>query len=149
MAAKGSVYANDILALIFNGTAITNLAQNGVSPLTTLYMSLHTANPHTTAGSGTVDTQNASEAAYGSYARQPVNRDGTGFNVSAAAVNLVTLLQFPQASSGSETETYFGVGVAVSGATKLLYWGTITPNIVVATGITPELTTAANLVTET
>ena len=46
MAAKGSTFDNDLLKLIFNGTTIANIADNAVSsPLTNLYVSLHTATP--------------------------------------------------------------------------------------------------------
>ncbi len=37
------------------------------------------------------------------------------------------------------------MGVATSGATKLLYSGTVTPNIVVSNGVTPVLTTASTI----
>ena len=38
--------------------------------------------------------------------------------------------------------THWSVGVASSGATKILYSGTVTPNISVSNGVTPQLTTA-------
>ena len=41
---KSSTFDNDLLKLIFNATAIANIADNaGSSPLTNLYLSLHTA----------------------------------------------------------------------------------------------------------
>ena len=46
------------------------------------------------------------------------------------------------ATGGSETITHFSVGKAVSGATDILYHGTVTPNIAVSDGVTPSLTTA-------
>ena len=40
MAAKGSTFSNDLLKLIFNATAIANIADNAASgPLTNLYVS--------------------------------------------------------------------------------------------------------------
>ncbi len=43
---KGNTFENDLLKLIFNATAIANIADNaGSSPLTNLYVSLHTADP--------------------------------------------------------------------------------------------------------
>lgn len=45
-AGKGDTFENDVLKLIFNGTAIANLADNAASsPLTNLEVSLHTADP--------------------------------------------------------------------------------------------------------
>ena len=46
MAGKTDVFENDILKLIFNASAIANLADNAASsPVTKLYLSLHTADP--------------------------------------------------------------------------------------------------------
>ena len=43
---KGNTFENDLMLLVFNATAIANLADNaGTSPLTNLYVSLHTADP--------------------------------------------------------------------------------------------------------
>lgn len=133
---KGNTFENDLLLLIFNATAIANIAQNGTSPLTDLYVALHTADP------GEAGAQNASECAYGSYQRQAVARSGSGWTVSNNSVSPAANIDFPAASSGTETVTHFSVGVAVSGATKILYSGTVTPNIAVTTGVTPRLTTA-------
>lgn len=140
MAAKGSTFDNQLLALIFNGTTIANIAQNAsVSPLTNLYVSLHTANP------GVGGSQTTSEAAYGSYARVAVARTSGGWTVSGSSVSPVSNISFPQATSGTETETYFAVGTASSGAGQILYFGTITPNISVATGVIPVLTSASTV----
>ena len=137
MAGKGNTCENDLLQLIFNAVDIVNIADDAVSaPLTNLFVALHTADP------GEAGLQNTTEAAYGAYARQTVARTSGGWTVSAASVSPVANIDFPEASSGSETETDFSVGVAVSGATKILYFGTISPTIVVVTGVTPRLTTA-------
>lgn len=141
MAAKGTTFDNDLLKLIFNATAIANMADNAAtSPFTNLYVSLHTATP-----AGT--SQATSEAAYTSYARIAVARTSGGWTVTSASVSPVADVTFPAATGGSETETFFGVGTASSGAGKLLYYGTITPNIVVSTGVTP-IVTAASTITE-
>ena len=135
---KGSVFDNDLLQLIFNGVAIPGIADNAAtSPLTNLYLSLHTSDP------GVVSDQATSEAAYQGYARQAVPRDPTGFNVSGGRIaSLASTVSFP-ASTGSapETETFAAVGTAATGAGKILYVGPITPPINVATGTVPQLTT--------
>jgi hypothetical protein len=139
---KGSVFANDLLKLIFQGTTIANLADNTVtSPLGSLFVALHTADPSTTAGAGTVNTQNASEASYTGYARQAVLRSATGFTVAGNTVTLAALTSFGACTAGSSTITHFSIGVASSGATKLLYVGTVTPNIAVSAPINPQLGT--------
>lgn len=134
---KGNTFENDLLKLIFNATAIANIADNAASsPLTNLFVALHTADP------GEAGLQNASECAYGSYARVTVARTTGGWTVTNNSVSPVANIDFPAATSGTETATHFSVGVAVSGGTKLLYSGTITPNISISSGVTPRLTTA-------
>lgn len=142
MAAKGSTFDNDLLKLIFNATAIGNIADNaGSSPLTNLYVSLHTASP--TAGG----SQTSSECAYTSYARVAVARTSGGWTVSTNTVAPVAAISFPACTGGTETATYFAVGTASSGTGKVLYWGTVTPNISISSGVTPSLTTST-LITE-
>jgi len=51
-------------------------------------------------------------------------------------------------TGGSGTVTHFGIGTASSGAGKLLYSGTVTPNIVCGNGVTPSLVAATTSVTE-
>jgi hypothetical protein len=137
---KSATFDNDLLLLIFNATTIANLAINATSsPLTSLYVSLHTANP------GTAAPQTTSEAAYTGYARQAVTRSNVGFTVTAASVSPAANVTFPAATAGSETETYFGIGTAVSGTGKLLYSGAISPTIAVVAGVQPVLTTASTV----
>jgi len=138
MAAKGTTFSNDLLKLIFNATAIANIADNAASaPLTNLYLSLHTADP-AAAGS-----QTTSEIAYTSYARVAVARTTGGWTVTTNSVSPVATVAFPAGTGGSGTATHGMVGTAVSGTGKQLYRGTVTPNIVTGDGITPQLTTAS------
>jgi hypothetical protein len=138
---KGATFSNDLLKLTFNATGIANIADNtATSPLTNLYVALHTANP------GAAGTQQTSEAAYTSYGRATVARTTGGWTASSAqSTSPVAAITFAAATGGSETETYASVGVAISGATKLLYSGTVTPNIAVVSGVTPQLTTGSTI----
>lgn len=134
---KGNTFENDLLKLIFNATAIANMADNAASsPLTNLYVSLHTADP------GEAGDQTTSEVAYTSYARVAVARTTGGWTVVNNSVSPAANIDFPAGTGGSGTATHFGVGTAASGAGKLLYKGAITPNIVTGNGVTPRLTTA-------
>jgi hypothetical protein len=134
---KGDTFENDLLKLIFNATAIANLADNAASsPITNLQLSLHTADP------GETGTQTTNEIAYTSYARVAVARTTGGWTVTNNSVSPVANIDFPAGTGGSGTATHFGVGTAASGAGKLLYKGTVTPNIVTGSGVTPRLTTA-------
>ena len=138
MAAKSNTLANSILGLLFNGTAVTGIAMNTTtSPITNLYVSLHTASP------GAAGTQTTNEAAYGGYARVAVARTSGGWTVSGLNVSPTATIIFPTATSGTETETYVGIGTASSGAGVLLYFGAVSPTIPVVTGGIPELNTGS------
>jgi hypothetical protein len=137
---KSNTFENDWLKLIFNATAIANLADNAASsPLTNLYVSLHTADP------GEAGNQSTSEISYTSYARVAVARTSGGWTVTNNSVSPVANIDFPAATGGSGTVTYFGVGSASSGAGVLYYSGTVSPSISVTSGVTPRLTTASTI----
>jgi len=136
MASKSNSLENSILLLLFNGTSIADLAEDEVaSPATNLEIALHTGDP------GEAGSQTTSEATYGSYARVNVARTSGGWTVTANSVSPAAAITFPEATSGSETITHFSVGVPVGDV--IMYYGTVTPNIVVTTGVIPELTTAS------
>lgn len=138
--AKGATFDNDLLKLIFNATAIANMADNAASsPLTNLYVSLHTADP-TSAGS-----QTSSEANYTSYARVAVARTSGGWTVTGNSVSPAATISFPACTGSTNTVTNWAVGTASSGAGKILYTGAVSPNISVASGVTPQLTTASTV----
>ena len=134
---KTNNWENSILTLLFNATATANVADNAASsPLTNLYVSLHTSDP------GEAGDQTTNECAYTSYARVAVARSGSGWTVTNNSVSPAANIDFPAATGGSETATHFGVGSSSSGAGVLYYKGTIDPDIVISSGVTPRLTTA-------
>jgi len=134
---KSDVFENDLLKLIFNGTAIADLAQDDSSaPATTLTVALHTSDP---AEGG---TQASNEISYTGYARVAVARTTGGWTVTANSVSPVANIDFGQMTAGAGgSVTHFSVGTGVSN--KLLYSGTVTPNIVVTNGVIPRLTVAS------
>jgi len=138
---KGDTFENDLVKLIFQATAIENIADNASSaPLTNLYVGLHTADP------GETGTQNTSETAYTGYARVAVARTSGGFTVTNNSVSPAANIDFGEctASPGGAI-THFVIGTASSGAGKLLYSGTVTPNITVAVGVIPRLKTTSTV----
>lgn len=140
MAGKSDTFENDWLKLIFQATAIANIADNAASsPLTSLYVALHTADP------GEAGVQNTSEATYTGYARVAVARTAGGWTVTGSSVSPVAAISFGACTAGTNTITHWSVGVASSGATKILYSGAVTPNISVSNGVTPQLTTASTV----
>ena len=141
---KGNTFENDLVKLIFNATAIANLADNAASsPLANLVFQLHTADP------GEAGDQTTNECTYTSYARVAVARTSGGFTVSGNSVTLAANQDFPNPSDSTnlpQTATHFSIGTASSGAGKVLYKGAITPNIVISnTGVTPRLTTGTSI----
>jgi hypothetical protein len=139
---KGDTFENDFVKLIFQASAIANIADNAAtSPLTNLYLSLHTADP------GEAGSQTTSEATYTSYARVAVARTSGGFTISGNQVTLAANADFPAATGGTNTITHFGIGTASSGAGKLLYKGSLSPSISVSSGVTPRINSGV-IVTE-
>jgi hypothetical protein len=131
---------NGILKLIFNATTFANIADNAAaSPITNLYVSLHTADPADN------NSQTTSETSYTSYARVAVARSSSGWTVSGNTAIPVANIDFPACTGGTATITHFGVGTASSGTGQMLYSGTVTPNISVSSGVTPRLTTATTI----
>jgi hypothetical protein len=139
---KGNIFENDFVKLIFNGTAIANIADNAaLSPLTSLYLSLHTADV------GETGDQTTSEANYTGYVRVAVARNSSGFSISNNAVTLVENTEFPPCTGGSSTISHFAIGTSASGAGKILYKGAVSPTITVTNGVTPRLN-SGTIVTE-
>lgn len=138
---KSDTFENDLLKLIFNNTAIGTVGDtSGLQPSATagsLYVSLHTSDP------GEAGTQATNETTYTGYARVGVVRSGSGWTVTGNSVSPAATIGFGQCTAGTATITHFGVGTASSGAGKLLYSGTVSPNIAISSGVTPQLTTGS------
>lgn len=138
---KGNTFEEDLLKLIFNGTAITNLADNAASsPLTNLYLALHTADP------GEGGSQTTSEVAYTGYARVAVARTSGGWTVTASSVSPTAAIEFGEMSSGTPgTATHASIGTASSGAGKILYKGALNPSVAYNVGVIPRLRTTSTI----
>jgi hypothetical protein len=137
---KSNVFETDLLLLIFNNTDIANIGDAagilGSAGAGNLYVSLHTADP------GETGTAVTSETAYTNYARQALARaaGAGGFTVSGNSVSPTDDVDFPEcgATPGAPL-THFGIVNTASGAGKLLYSGTLTPNITMAEGVIPRV----------
>ena len=133
---KATTFDNDLLKLIFNGTPIANIADNAASsPLTNFYVSFHNADP------GVGGSQTTSETAYTSYARTAVPRTSVGWTVTGNQVVPAANVNAPLCTGGTDTLTFFSVGIAASGTGKILYRGPLSPTISVNSGVTPQLQT--------
>ena len=143
---KNNSFSIQVLQSVFLATYanIAGLWGAAGSPLTSLYVSLHTANP------GVTGNQTTSEAAYGSYARVGVSRGGSGWSLTGETISNVAAISFPTSTgSPSEIETYVGIGTLATGAGNLLYYGAVTSGLAVnSAGITPQFAISALTVTE-
>lgn len=143
---KGNSFITDLLTLLFNNTNMANYGDatgvRGSSTAGSFYLSLHTADP------GAAGSQTTSEAAYTGYTRVAVARSSSGFTISGQAVTLTSNVSFPAGSGGGETCTYVGIGRDSSGAGKILYRATLTPNIVTGNGVTPVVNSGGTGIVE-
>lgn len=147
MANIGGTTEGNILKLIYNATAWANYADNAAtSPQTNIGVALHTADP------GTAGTAATSEIAYTGYTRVNVARTTGGWTVTAtgpASTSPVAAINFPAGTGGSGTvtnwSTSFSNAAPPTGTQTLLWMGTVTPNIVTGSGVTPSLSTASTI----
>lgn len=140
---KGDTTEGGILGLIFEAETFEGIAEDySGSPATTvLDVALHTADP------GEGGTQSTNEASYPNYARQSLARGGSpaGWVRDGNSVSPAADISFPEAGAlADETITHASIGF---GGT-ILYRGAITPEIVVASGVTPKLLAEGSTVTE-
>lgn len=139
---KTDVYENSILGLLFNATPISQIAINASStPLTSLWVSLHTADP------GETGTQGTSEASYAGYTRISVARTTAGWVVTGNSVSPVATITYGTATSTSTgTLTHFGCGASSASTGGALYYkGTISPNINYGQNVVARLTTGSSI----
>lgn len=126
-----------IMALIFQAAAWANMADNAATtPQTNISVAAHTADP------GETGTQSTSEVAYTSYARVNVARTSGGWSQSGGVVNPVAAISFPAGTGGSGTITHGTVGKTGGGSSDVWMRGTVSPNIVCGSGITPQFSTS-------
>lgn len=140
-------FESNALKLIFQNINWANVGDatglRGSSTAGSHYISLHTADP------GEAGDQTTSEATYTSYARVAVTRDNTAFTVSGTAPTQVanaSTVNFPAATGGTNTITFFGIGTASSGTGHLLLSGSVA-SLIVNSGITPSFAAAAMVAT--
>lgn len=138
---KGNTFENDLLKLILNATAIANIADNAAtSPLTNLFVSLHTADP------GEAGDQTTNETAYTGYARVSVARTTGGWTVTNNSVSPVANIDFGECTALPGTAiTHAAIGTAISGTGKILYKGALSASITMAVGVIPRIKTTSTI----
>jgi hypothetical protein len=140
---KSNTFENQLLQLIFNGTAITGLAQNNSTPLTQLWLALHTADP------GEDGNQSTNELAYTGYSRVGVARTSGGWVVTGNSVSPASSIDFGEMTAGTAgNATHATIGTAQTGTGQVLYRGALTPAIAYAVGVIPRLKTTSTITEE-
>ena len=140
MVGISDVAENALLDILFTAVAWANIADNAASaPITIVAWALHTGDP------GDAGAQDASEAAYTSYARETPARTTAGHTITTNSMSPAANVDFTAGTGGSGTATHFSVGKTISGTTDQWFAGTVTPNIVMGDGVTPSLTTASTV----
>lgn len=138
---KSNYFENALLQLIFNGVSITGIADNTVtSPLTNLYIALHTADP------GEAGDQTTSETAYTGYVRMPLARTSGGWTITGNSASPTTPVEFGEctASPGAAI-THASIGTAVSGAGQIIYSGVLSTAVTMAIGVAPRIKTTSTI----
>lgn len=141
----GNTTENSILNLTFLATAWSLYADNtATTPQTNIGISLNTADP------GEGGTAATSEITYTSYTRVNVARSVAGWTTSTVgSISPQANIDFPAGTGGAGTASFFTTaasnGTPPTGAAVILWSGTITPNIVSGSGVTPRLTTASTI----
>jgi hypothetical protein len=130
-----------LLNLFLENVAFANVGNaGGLQPSSAaglLYFSLHTADP------GAGGSQNTNEVAYTGYARASLGRASGNFVVTGTQWALAAALNFPACTGGTATAAFAGIGFDLTGAGELYWSGAVTPNLSIASGLTPQLTTAS------
>lgn len=142
---KGNTFENELLAHILENADIALIGDaTGLRGSTTagnLFFSLHSADP------GEAGDQTTSEVTYTGYARAAIARTGASWTISGdGTATLAATLSFPQRTDvGTVTATHFALGTASTGTGKILYKGTITPNITITQNTIPQLGTGTTI----
>jgi hypothetical protein len=138
---KGTTFENDFLKLVLQATPIANIADNAsASPLTNLFMSLHTADP--SAGNQTLN-----EVVYASYARVTVARTSGGWTITGNSASPAADITFPTCTGGTATATYAAVGTTTTlGTGKVLWAGALSPSISISNTVVPIVKAGSTII---
>jgi hypothetical protein len=127
MSDKNNTFENELLLLLFQNANIANVGDatglRGSTTAGSLYWALHSADP---GEAGDQTTNELSWAGATPYARVAAARSSGGFTVTANVVNPAAEVTFAQKQVAGTVEALFwSLGVAASGASKILYRGPI------------------------
>lgn len=106
-----------------------------------LYVALFTADPS--------DSAQGTETSYTNYDRKAVARSAAGWTVTAGSASNAAAITFAQCGTTGATLTGFAICKGgTTGTNDQIYWGTLSSNLTVSTGVTPEFAIGALVVNE-
>jgi len=136
---KSNATETDTLNIFFLKTLASWMGTLATTGDTNITVALHTADP------GEGGTQSTNEATYTSYARVNVARTAGGWTVSGATAQNAALIQFPEATGGSDVITHVSLGI---NSGQIMYSGALTASRSISSGIQPQFAINALTVTE-
>lgn len=145
---KSNEFENALLLHLFNNSDIATIGDAGGLLGSVgdgnFYVSLHTADP-----TDAVTDPTATETAYTGYARVAVSRTGsTGWTVTGDSVSPTSDIDFGECTAspgGALTHFAITAGTDGTGDELVLYYGTLTPNITMATGVIPRIKSTSTI----
>lgn len=147
---KTNSFETSLLQLIFNNSNIADIGDatglQGSGAAGNVYVRLYTS------AVAVDDSTIGTECAYTGYVAGgvAVARSGAGWTVSGNNVSNAAAITFGACTAGSETVRYFAIWKDNVGATDAdrLFWGQLTSDLAVSSGITPEFAIGALDITE-
>jgi hypothetical protein len=131
---KKDAFETALLTLLFNNTNLANIGDaTGLRGSTTagnFYIALFTAAP--------TDAAEGTETVYTNYARIAVARSAGGWTISGNNAYNAAAITFAACGVTGATLCAFGIHTASSSTGNGIYWGDLTSNLAVSSGITPE-----------
>ena len=132
---KKDAFETNLLQLIFNNTNLANIGDTtglrGATAAGNFWVALYTAAP--------TDSAAGTETVYTNYARVAVVRSGSGWTVSGNNASNTAAITFPQCGATGATLAAFAICKGdVETTDDAIYWGDLTSNLAVSSGVTPE-----------
>lgn len=132
---KRDWFETAILQHVFQNMAVSGMGDSGgLLPSATagsFYIALYTVDPS--------DSSAGTETVYTNYARVAVARSSAGWTVTGGAAYNTAAITFAQCGATGATLTAFAICKGdVEGTDDQIYWGELTSDLVVSSGITPE-----------
>lgn len=135
---KGTITPHDVLELLVGGVTPAYISNGSI------YIALHTGDP----SAGDQTTNEITTGAYAGYTRFTLTKSGA-WTGAGSTISNAAQIQFPACSGGTgATVSYVSIGVAVSGASQILYCGSLTSPRAISNGIQPQFAIGALQLTE-